>query len=185
MSTPSFLTALRAIVEARLADLHTSMPARVVSYDSATQRATVQPLIRDAEGTLLPIVHDVPVVFPVVGGGGLTFVVAAGDTGLLQVAESSTERWRAGDGSATDAGDDRRFSLTDAFFLPGARAAPISDFVDDATHVRGDKVYLGPGTFVETPGAASNAVVTGEQNDTFTGQPLSLLMVKTPKVFSK
>lgn len=45
-STPSLLEVLRAVVEARLADVRVSMPARVVSYDATRQAVSVKPIIR-------------------------------------------------------------------------------------------------------------------------------------------
>ena len=46
MSTPSFAAVLRQLVDARLVDVHTSLPGRVVSYDATTQRASVKPLLK-------------------------------------------------------------------------------------------------------------------------------------------
>lgn len=191
---PNLAELLSGHVSRSLAELHTAMPGRVERYDSTTQTADVKPLVKrkvaDEAGTesleSLPVVPSVPVVFPGAGDYGITFPIARGDTVLLVVASASLDRWLAR-GGEVDPADERAHALSDAVAIPGLRARPdaLGSVPNSALHVRGGKVYIGDGTFVETPGAASDAVVTGEQIDTFTGQPMSLLMSKSPKVFSK
>lgn len=156
MSTPSFAKLLRQAIDARLVDVHTAMPGKVTAYDVDTQRASVQPLLKrgrrgeDGERVagLLPIVVDVPVSFPLAAAGGLTFPIAAGDTGLLVFTEGGLDVWLAGSGREVDPGDDRRFTLTDAVFIPGTRAtpAPSTAALEDAVVLSGDDVLLGDST---------------------------------------
>lgn len=191
---PNLAELLSGHVSRSLSELHTAMPGRVERYDRTTQTADVQPLVKravaDEAGVesleSLPVVPSVPVVFPGAGDYAITFPIARGDTVLLVVASASLDRWLAR-GGEVDPDDERTHALSDAVAIPGLRARPdaLGSVPSSALHVRGGKIYLGEGTFVETPGTASDAVVTGEQIDTFTGQPLSLLMSKSPKVFSK
>jgi hypothetical protein len=156
VTTPSFSALLRQAIDARLVDVHTSLPGRVVTYDSATQRATVQPLLkrgrRGEDGQRvarsLPIIPDVPVAFLHSAGGGLTVPVAAGDPGWLVFAEGALDTWLAGGDREVDPGDDRRFALTDAVFYPGARSAPIGALAaaEGAVVLSGDDVRLGDTT---------------------------------------
>lgn len=137
-STPSLLEVLRAVVEARLADVRVSMPARVVSYDATRQAVSVKPIIRqgriDSTGERvadsLPVIENVPVVFPGAGGFRVTFPVAAGDTVLLVFSEQSLDKWLALGGRDTDPLDDRRHDLTDAVAVPGLRS--FADALDSA-----------------------------------------------------
>lgn len=114
--------------ESLLADLHTSLPGKVVKYDPSTQKADVQPLIKeryaDENGAMqareLPVIPAVPVQFPGAGGYRITFPVNVGDTGLIVFSEASLDKWLVS-GGTVDPADDRRHDLTDAVFLPGLR----------------------------------------------------------------
>jgi len=105
-----------------VSDIHTTMPARIESYDHTQQRASVQPLIkkqyRDGQEVSMPIIDRVPVVFPRSGGASLTFPVKAGDNVLLVFSERSMEKWLQ-DGGEQNPEDPRKFDLTDAIALPG------------------------------------------------------------------
>ena len=114
--------------ESLTADLHTSLPGKIVRYDASTQKADVQPLIKerytDEAGAMqsreLPVIPAVPVQFPGAGGYRITFPVAADDVGLVVFSEASLDKWLVS-GGTVDPADDRRHDLTDAVFLPGLR----------------------------------------------------------------
>ncbi len=121
MST-SLTELLRLAANEAVSDIHTTMPARIESYDHTQQRASVQPLIkkqyRDGQEVSMPIIDRVPVVFPRSGGASLTFPVKAGDNVLLVFSERSMEKWLQ-DGGEQNPEDPRKFDLTDAIALPG------------------------------------------------------------------
>lgn len=151
-----------------VADLHTALPGKIVRYDSSTQKADVQLLIKerytDESGATqvrdLPVVPAVPVQFPGAGGYRITFPIAADDTGLVVFSESSLDKWLVS-GGTVDPSDDRRHDLTDAVFLPGLRdfGHPlVSAPTDRATfgkddglqiHVDGSKIRIGTTTAVQ------------------------------------
>ena len=114
--------------ESLTADLHTSLPGKIVRYDSSTQKADVQPLIKeryiDESGATqvrdLPVIPSVPVKFPGAGGYRITFPVAVDDVGLVVFCEASLDKWLVS-GGTVDPSDERRHDLTDAVFLPGLR----------------------------------------------------------------
>lgn len=118
-----------AAIENRLDSVHVSMPGRVVSYDPATQSANVQPCVSQSrysesgerEARPLPVLPSIPVRH--VGGGGFrtTVPIKPGDTGTLVFCSCSIEQWVCGDGRPVDPNDDRRHTLSDAYFEPGVR----------------------------------------------------------------
>lgn len=123
--TPSLAQVLDAVIARRLADTHTAMPGRVERYDAAKQVVDVQPLLKSRivleDGTSadesLPVLVNLPVVFPGAGGFRLTFPVKQGDGVLVVFSEASIDRWqKLGGEQATDG---RRFHLADGIALVG------------------------------------------------------------------
>jgi hypothetical protein len=114
--------ATRRAIDARLAEIHTAIPGRVETFNRARAQVSVKPLIkriyRDGLQISLPVISNVPVIFPRSGEASLTFPLQKGDTGLILFSERSLENWLARGGEA-EPGDPRRFDMTDGIFLPG------------------------------------------------------------------
>lgn len=120
---------VEAIVEHSLWDLHTCLPAKIITIDYAQQKATVQPLIkernRDAKANDkglqdMPVIQGVPVVFPSANTGILTFPIKAGDIVLVVFAERSVDNFVFSDGTKpVDPDDFRKHNYTDAFCIAG------------------------------------------------------------------
>lgn len=120
--------AVMAVIEDRLVDVWTCMPARVETYDAARQKATVTILVRSAhvdedevrQVQTLPIIHEVPVKTNGGGGFSTSYPIRPGDTGLVWFCSASIDAW-AQQGGIVDPRDDRRFDINDAVFEPGLR----------------------------------------------------------------
>jgi hypothetical protein len=140
---------LDAAVHAAMAGLRTMLPGKVVRYDAALQQADVQPLIKDwflDEGEErvvedLPVVPNVPVVFPGAGGFRVTFPVAVGDTVALLFSCSSLDRWLDQGGGPVDPGIYHRHALMDAVAIPGLR-----DFAHPLGSAPIDRMTIGKDT---------------------------------------
>ena len=123
MATPDLITVIQDAIRYHLGEVNTAIPARILSYDPATQSAEIQPLIkrRYKDGQVIdraPIT-GVPVVFPAAGGGIITFPVQEGDTVLAIFSQRSIDRWVRGDGEPVDPGDNRKHDISDAMAIPG------------------------------------------------------------------
>lgn len=108
---------------------HVCLPARVEKYDHTQQRVEVKPLLRRAyaDGVVepMPVVVNVPLIWPRSGGAQMTMPVAKGDTVMLVMADRSIDRWLSQGGEVTP--DDRRqHDLSDAIAVPGL--VPFADF---------------------------------------------------------
>lgn len=147
--SPDLLDVLGEFERKLLDGIHTAMPGRIESYDPATQRADVRPLIRqripkadtdEREHVYedLPIIPSVRVLHPRGGGAFVHLPIATGDTVLLVFCSSGIGHWEAGDGSVQDAGDERRHHPAHAVAIPGMYPAAknIADVgTDNKTHL--------------------------------------------------
>jgi len=134
---------LRVALEYALSDVHTALPGRIEVWDPATQKADVKPLIQRLVATEsgeelveeLPILPQVPVVFPRTTGAFITFPVAAGDHVLLLFNERSIDKFMAGEGEDTDPDEYRMHDLSDAVallgFYPDSKAIAEADLDPD------------------------------------------------------
>lgn len=116
-------------IDSRLKDLHTSIPGIIESFDAEKQLASVQPALKrifitqDGEKEILtpsdlPILINVPIVFPRGGGFSLTFPVKKGDECLLVFCERSIDNWHR-TGGVQVPGAKRFHSLSDATAFVG------------------------------------------------------------------
>lgn len=152
-ATPSLRTLIAGAIDQRLSGVRVALPGRVVAYDAARQAVDVQPLVADGvedDGVRtaepLPVLVDVPLVFPGAGAYRITWPVAAGAIVLLVIASSSTSRWKVGAGAeVVDPGSDHRHHLEDAIAIPGLHAfgAPPTEAPVDAMVLHGDAIRLG------------------------------------------
>jgi hypothetical protein len=137
---------LAEVRDSWLAAVHTSLPGKIVKYDSAKQIADVQPQVKDVvlseRGANVfksyPLLTSVPVVFYRAGGAFQGAPIAAGDTGLLVFLQLSIDRWRA-NGQESVPGDVRRHHITSAVFLPGLspRSKAVAELAANADYVFG------------------------------------------------
>lgn len=146
----SLATNIRQGIETKLKDLHTSMPGIVQTFDASTQTATIQPAVkrifitRDEEieiltPTDLPILINVPVVFPRGGGFSLTFPVQPGDECLLVFCERAIDTWHES-GNISQPNAKRFHSLSDATAFVGLSSLPnkIPDYDDTNVQLKRD-----------------------------------------------
>jgi len=116
-----FVQEISNLVERKLADVHTAVPGKIVSFDINTGLATVLPTMqfKKPDGTKIdyPQITGVPVVFPQSYSQNATiaFPVKSGDGCLLIIAEQSIDYWMYGQKTDTDLKHD----LTNAICIPG------------------------------------------------------------------
>ena len=130
MTSPISLTdAIRQSILYQLGTIHTALPAAIIDYDYTVQKASVQPLLNkvwtNALPEPMPVLENVPVIFPSSGGASLTFPVNTGDTVLLVFIERSIDLWLT-QGGQVSPDDPRKFDLSDAVAIPGLFPFSIS-----------------------------------------------------------
>ncbi|MCP4539026.1 MAG: hypothetical protein GY832_17970 [Chloroflexi bacterium] len=178
---------IRRMIDRALADVHTHMPAQVISYDAATNLAVVQPCLNrirvkdpNNETTVqLPVIEDVPVKQFGSGKCLITIAPQADSYGVLHVSERSLEKWVT-EGGIVNPGSTRKFDISDGFFDPGTY--PTVDDGDNglispaiatdriALRTRDNTAYVA----VKTNGAVEIYTTTGQAvtiNGNFTVDP--------------
>jgi hypothetical protein len=117
--------AIQLMIESTLGDVNTNMPATIVSYDAARNRAIVKPDLPkrlDSEQPLeSPQIVEVPIVWPASGGGNASFTMPlkAGDGVMLSFQQRSLEGWLSGKKTMPD--DPRQFDLSDCVAIAGCQ----------------------------------------------------------------
>jgi len=109
----------------------TAMPAIIESFDSAKMTVTAYPSIQgkiqQQDGSFvwedMPLLVDVPVIFPSGGGFTLTFPIAQGDEALIVFASRCIDTWWQSGGVGRQA-ELRMHDLSDGFALVGPRSQP-------------------------------------------------------------
>lgn len=122
---------LRLAIEGAQARLWTALPGIVVAVDLAKQTVSVQPAIYGevtaTNGTVsrvsLPVLVDVPVVWPRAGGFALTLPVAVGDEVLVVFSARCIDAWWQHGGSGPSL-EPRMHDLSDGFALLAPTSQP-------------------------------------------------------------
>ncbi len=131
---PSDVELIRTAIRNRLADVRTSIPAIVKSYDVAKQTVECELATRiptsDGAPEQVPPLQDIPVAWPRGGGYFCAMPLAAGDAGLLVFCEADFTAWRE-TGTISDPAQERRHGMY-GYFIPGgcADGDELTDVVD-------------------------------------------------------
>lgn len=161
---------LRLALEAERAGIWTALPAIVVAANLAAQTVSAQPTIQGtitgpdgvARNVNLPLLVDVPIVWPRAGGFALTFPVAAGDEVLIVFASRCIDSWWQSGGIGAPA-EVRMHDLSDGFAIlaPTSQPKRLGGVSSSNVQLRDSA----GSTFVEiTPSGAVNIVAATSIN---------------------
>lgn len=140
--------AQRAALDGKQAEIWTALPGIVESFDPEAMTVSVQPSIKgqiqdeSGQGSAvdLPLLVDVPVVFPCGGGFTLTYPVKNGDECLVVFASRCIDGWWQ-NGGVGGTPDERMHDLSDGIAIVGPRsqARKLDPAVDvDSVQLRTD-----------------------------------------------
>ncbi len=124
--------ALLSALSGHQADLWTSLPGYIVSYDAATETCEFQPTLQvqytspvdDSKSWItLPLLPDCPVLFPSGGGCTLSFPLKENDEGVVFIASRCIDAWWQQSGSQPPPSI-RMHDLSDGFVFVGPRSQP-------------------------------------------------------------
>ena len=142
--------------------IRVAAPGIVQGYDAAQQTVTVQVAVRELfneDGvetwTEIPLLLDVPIVFPRAGGYVLTLPVTSGDEVLVVFGDNCIDAWWQ-NGGVQNQIDTRRHDLSDAFAIPGPWSQPrrVSNYSTSSCQLRNEA----GSAYVELAGDVINIV---------------------------
>lgn len=119
MTTPTDI--LRNAVNTVTNEMHTSMPGIIKSFNPSNNLATIQPALNRnyITGPLsLPVLENVPIIFPQTNTFSMTYPINAEDPCVLFFSERSIDEYLSTGEQGTPR-DRRKFSLSDAYAIPG------------------------------------------------------------------
>jgi hypothetical protein len=144
-----FVEGLEQMIERKLSDINTNLPATVVSYNAEKNRAVVKVTIPKRLDDDTPIegpkIVEVPIVWPASGGGKSSFTMPLqpGDGVMLAVQQRSLENWLGGENGIPD--DPRQFDLSDSIAIPGcASSGTVAHSEDIVLKFNNTEVRLKP-----------------------------------------
>lgn len=122
---------LRLAMESQQAQIWTAMPGVVAAVNLAAQTLSVQPTVQGSVASPngakqlvnLPLLVDVPIVWPRAGGFALTFPIAAGDEVLVVFASRCIDSWWQSGGVGAPA-EARMHDLSDGFAILAPTSQP-------------------------------------------------------------
>lgn len=126
-SSPDLGEVLRTAVQSIISDVHVALPGKIEKWDPVTQRADVKPLVKRVFYTFerdrivedLPVITDVPVLFPRSSDMFVSFPIKKDDHVLLVFNSRSIDQFLAKEGADVDPLDTRMHNLSDAVAIPG------------------------------------------------------------------
>lgn len=139
--------AMRLMLDGRQSTIWTAMPCIVKSVDFGAMTLEAQPAIQgtieDENGVLqsvnLPLLVDVPIVFPGAGGFIITLPIQSGDEVLVVMASRCIDAWWQSGGIQRPM-EARMHDLSDGFAIPGPRSQPnvVSGISTTGAQIRND-----------------------------------------------
>jgi hypothetical protein len=151
---------LRLAMDDKVSSIWTALPGIVSAVNLAANTVSVQPAIQgavtDASGNVsnvnLPVLVDVPIVFPSAGGFSLTFPIVAGDEVLVIFSSRCIDTWWQSGGIGKQA-EARMHDLSDGFAIAGikSQATKIANISNSSVQLRNND----GSTFVEIDGSGN------------------------------
>jgi hypothetical protein len=143
------------------------MPGEVVSYDAATQTATVKPLykpLHNGEAVEMAELYEVPIEFPRTGNSALTSPIPVGTRVMLNPSMRSRENYDTEDDGTPS--DQRAFHLADmrATITGGDSVSqPLANVDSENTHLRANA----EGTYGLKASPDGKFEITGNQGNVY------------------
>lgn len=183
--SPTLARLIMDMIEQRLLECWAPFPGKVVSYDAATQTATIRPGIslpiqQDEAGSypselVIPDLDEVPVRMPLAGGGWrIATSLQAGDLVMVHVTFRALDGWLVGSGDAVRVVPGRHHDINDCWAEPWDHNEATTDNLVLTGHGITVELTKGGKTIVHSGGATSAVIVDGATSSLHTSLQASL-----------
>lgn len=143
--------------------IRVAIPASIIDVNYKEMTCSCQPLIRenilDEKGNIksvnLPMLVDVPIVYPGSSYFQITFPLAKGDEGLVIFSDMCIDAWWQS-GGIQNQFEERRHDLSDGFFIPSMMS-----------QVKKPNTYSSTNTLIRSKSANSSVLIDGVNISTF------------------
>jgi len=158
---------LNLVIDTAISKINTLLPCKITKYDFKTQKCSVQPLVNhvtpEGDALPLPIINNIPLIFPASGGASMTMPVNVGDFVEVRFCQRSLESWLS-NGLIGTPDDPRSYDLTDGIATPGlnpfSKTSPASNNEDFEIKYSGSTIAIKKSGDIIVNG--SNINVNGE-----------------------
>lgn len=151
-----FNDVVRNIVVNYMSNINTCLPATIETYDPATKKASVKPLLKrtlNGQEIDTPVIENVPIIFPCTATAVVSLPINTGDGCLIVFSQRSIDDWLSKGGNIAPT-DPRLFDLSDAIAIPG-----LFNFKDSGRTITGENVEIyNDNGKIEIQGTDDNAV---------------------------
>lgn len=142
------------LMDAVSSRMRVAIPGVIQSFNSTEQTVTVQPAVQELvthqnlsqSNVSLPLLVDIPIVFPRAGGFVLTMPVQTGDECLVVFGDMAIDGWWQNGGTKNPQPDIRRHDLSDGFAVLGTWSQPnvVPNYSTTSAQLRTDdgSVYI-------------------------------------------
>lgn len=122
MNNNTLVSFTKAMISNALFEVHTCLPGKIEKYDESEHKADVKPMIQrvlaNGDALEMPVVANVPVVFPRTKKFIMHYPIKKDDGVLLVFSERSLDNYLS-TGKDDPIDDGKKFDLTDAIAIPG------------------------------------------------------------------
>ena len=142
----SLADVISAAINKSIVGLFVHMPGKITAYSGTLGTVSVQPAIdrimQDGSSESLPVIADVPIIWPRAASGSFSVELAIGDSVMLIFSQRSLDKWKK-QGSGFPPADAHLFNITDAVALPGCY--PLTSVITPppkGTDIRGKTINI-------------------------------------------
>ena len=146
-TTPTLSQLLKESFRRQIENVYTAYPATVIEYDNENLQVSISldvKELRDGRELDLPVLNNVPVLFPRSGNAHVIFPISIGSKGLIVFSQRSIDGWIEL-GKALVPDDPRTHNINDGIFIPGL--SPKNDLITrrgalDSVEVVNGETYI-------------------------------------------
>lgn len=178
---------ITSLINSRLEQLNTAIPAKIQSFNPQTQTVECQCAINrvdknTGESVEYPLLVDLPIQYPIAGGFALTLPIKPGDDCLVVFSQKCIDGWHQ-DGKIKPESENRLHDLSDGIALIGvsSQAGVLANYNTSAMELRNRqgtaKITISDNSIIFTVGGTTMTIdasgITTSSDISINGKPFT------------